>query len=74
MKYEEHVLPNGNWGRPQVPFVGYEGFSALKDYLHEGMNEDMKYLSYIFELTGNYTYIEIHANRLHLEESANIKK
>jgi hypothetical protein len=38
MKYEEHVLPNGNWSRPQVPFVEYEGFLALKDYLHKGIN------------------------------------
>jgi hypothetical protein len=37
MKYEEHVLPNGNWSRPQVPFVEYEGFSALKDYLQSGI-------------------------------------
>ena len=36
MKYEEHVLPNGNWSRPQVPFIEFEGYSALKDYLHEG--------------------------------------
>ena len=36
MKYEEHVLPNGNWSRPQVPFVQYEGFLALKDYLLSG--------------------------------------
>ncbi|XP_028396743.1 anion exchange protein 3-like isoform X2 [Dendronephthya gigantea] len=37
MKYEEHVLPSGNWSRPQVPFVEYEGFIALKNYLHEGL-------------------------------------
>ena len=40
MKYEEHVLPNGNWSRPQVPFIEFEGFSALKDYLHEGIKFD----------------------------------
>ena len=37
MKYEEHLLPNGNWSRPQVPFVQYEGFLALKDYLQSGL-------------------------------------
>ncbi len=47
MKYEEHVLPNGNWSRPQVPFVEYEGFLALKDYLHAGILKPLTAVIYI---------------------------
>lgn len=37
IKYEEHVQASGTWSRPQIPFVDFEGFLALKDYLHEGL-------------------------------------
>lgn len=36
IKYEEHVQPCGTWSHPQIPFVEFEGFFTLKDYLHEG--------------------------------------
>ena len=36
MKYEERLVSNGDWSRPQIPFLEVEGFQAMKDYLHEG--------------------------------------